>query len=317
MNKYKILWIDDQYELLSELMERCEVVNGFEITKCRFAKEGMNIFEKRLEEWSAVILDAKVLMESLNEIPNLNGLRFCRDRINELKPRRYVPMFVFTGQPDLISNELFENMVDKYYSKGDDDDQLIADVISEADKLEDTHIIHKHQTIFEVWPQSKHDLLRILKVLEKEEWQNNSVLNDIRKIMSDVMYRLYDKGFCSVPHDGANLAACSKALCEVYMEEIIPVYIQRSIHTLVAVTNPGSHRSSTDSDVAKAEAPYLIRSLIYDMLNVLCWCRRITHIEPDLVKQAIEVAKMKFELEKEKRKNKASDSWKKQQDLCR
>ena len=126
MNKYKILWIDDQYELLSELMERCEVVNGFEITKCRFAKEGMNIFEKRLEEWSAVILDAKVLMESLNEIPNLNGLRFCRDRINELKPRRYVPMFVFTGQPDLISNELFENMVDKYYSKGDDDDQLIA-----------------------------------------------------------------------------------------------------------------------------------------------------------------------------------------------
>ena len=102
MNKYKILWIDDQYELLSELMERCEVINGFEITKCRFAKEGMKTFESHLEEWSAVVLDAKVLMESLNEVPNLSGLRYCRDRINELKPRRYVPMFVFTGQPDLI-----------------------------------------------------------------------------------------------------------------------------------------------------------------------------------------------------------------------
>ena len=50
MNKYKILWIDDQYELLSELMERCEVVNGFEITKCRFAKEGMKTYENHLEE---------------------------------------------------------------------------------------------------------------------------------------------------------------------------------------------------------------------------------------------------------------------------
>ena len=50
MNKYKILWIDDQYELLSELMERCEVMNGFEITKCRFAKEGMKTFERHLEE---------------------------------------------------------------------------------------------------------------------------------------------------------------------------------------------------------------------------------------------------------------------------
>ena len=205
MNKYKILWIDDQYELLSELMERCEVINGFEITKCRFAKEGMKIFERHLEEWSAVVLDAKVLMESLNEVPNLSGLRYCRDRINELKPRRYVPMFVFTGQPDLISNEMFENMVDKYYSKGDDDDQLIEDIISAADQQEDTQIIHKHQTVFDAWPESKHDLLRILKVLEKEDWQNNSVLNDIRKIMSDVIDKLYVRGLCSVKHDGSNL----------------------------------------------------------------------------------------------------------------
>ena len=225
MNKYKILWIDDQYELLSELMERCEVINGFEITECRFAKEGMKTFESHLEEWSAVVLDAKVLMESLNEVPNLSGLRYCRDRINELKPRRYVPMFVFTGQPDLISNEMFENMVDKYYSKGDDDDQLIEDIISAADQQEDTQIIHKHQTVFDAWPESKHDLLRILKVLEKEDWQNNSVLNDIRKIMSDVMDKLYVRGFCSVKHDGSNLAACSYDLGQRYMEEIIPVHV--------------------------------------------------------------------------------------------
>lgn len=307
MNKYKILWIDDQYELLSELMERCEVINGFEITKCRFAKEGMKLFESHLEEWSAVILDAKVLMESLNEVPNLTGLRYCRDRINELKPRRYVPMFVFTGQPDLISNELFENMVDKYYSKGDDDDQLIEDIISAADLQEETQIIHKHQTVFDVWPESKHDLLRILKVLGKEDWQNNSVLNDIRKIMSDVMNKLYECGLCTEVHDGSNLNACSRMLCQPYMETIIPVYIQRAIYTCVAVTNPGSHRTKTDSDVKDGKAPYLIRSLIYNMLDILYWCKNLPPKDfKEISLKAIEQAKEQFEKEKNQRKQKNS-----------
>ena len=304
MNKYKILWIDDQYELLSELMERCELMNGFEITKCRFAKEGMKTFESHLEEWSAVVLDAKVLMESLDEMPNLTGLRFCRDRINELKTRRYVPMFVFTGQPDLISNELFENMVDKYYSKGDDDDQLIEDITSAADLQEETQIIHKHQTVFDVWPESKHDLLRILKVLEKEDWQNNSVLNDVRKIMSDVMTRLCERGFCSIQHDGSNLSECSRILGQRYMEEIIPIYIQRAIHSCVEITNPGSHRTETDSDVRNNKAPYLLRSLIYNMMDILYWCKNLPDIEMrDMVIKAVNGAKQKFELEQQEREN--------------
>ena len=304
MNKYKILWIDDQYELLSELMERCEVINGFDITKCRFAKEGMKTFESHLEEWSAVVLDAKVLMESLNEVPNLSGLRYCRDRINELKPRRYVPMFVFTGQPDLISNETFENMVDKYYSKGDDDDQLIEDIIFAADQQEDTQIIHKHQIVFDTWPESKHDLLRILKVLEKEDWQNNSVLNDIRKIMNDIMYRLNDCGLCTVQHDGSNLNACSVMLCYPYMEKIIPVYVQRAIHTCVAITNPGSHRTKTDADVKDNKAPYLIRSLIYNMLDILYWCRLLPPKDyRNNTMLAVKQAKEEFELEQKQRKH--------------
>jgi hypothetical protein len=214
-------------------------------------------------------------------------------------------MFVFTGQPDLISNEMFENMVDKYYSKGDDDDQLIEDIISAADQQEDTQIIHKHQTVFDAWPESKHDLLRILKVLEKEDWQNNSVLNDIRKIMSDVMDKLYVRGFCSVKHDGSNLAACSYDLGQRYMEEIIPVHVQRCIHSLVDVTNPGSHRTKIDSDVASGKTPYLIRTLIYEMLNVLCWGKVLNVIDdPETVRKAIDIAKFNHEKKVEERKNK-------------
>ena len=84
---------------------------------------------------------------------------------------------------------------------------------------------------------------------------------------------------------------------------VIPIYIQRSIHSLVAITNPGSHRTVTDDDVAKGRAPYLLRSLIFEMLNVLHWCRKMSHIEKDLVLAAIELAKNRYEQER-KSKNK-------------
>jgi hypothetical protein len=82
------------------------------------------------------------------------------------------------------------------------------------------------------------------------------------------------------------------------METIIPIYIQRSIHTCVAVTNPGSHRTKTDSDVKDNKAPYLIRSLIYNMLDVLYWCRCLPPEDlKDMTIMAVKQAYKKYERE--------------------
>lgn len=292
---YNILWIDDQYECLSELMERCEVMHGFKITKCRFAKEGMDIFEKDLEKWSAVVLDAKVLMETEDEVPNLEGLRYSRDRINELSYRRFVPMFIFTGQPDLTSSENFGAMVDKFYSKGDDDDQMIADIIEAADNLENTQIINKYQEIFQLWPDLQHDLLRILRVYEHGEFDNNSVLNDIRKALSNIFVKLNNCGILIVSHDGSNIAACSKEIGQKYMGELIPVYIQRALFSIVSITNPGSHRSRVDTDVAQGKVPYLIPALVNELLTVLLWGRCLPEDSKyEITKKVVEQLKAKY-----------------------
>jgi len=303
MSKYKILWIDDKWEELDSFKDVCELPkHGMEIIPCKYSVDGMRIFEQHLEEWSGVILDAKVLMDKESTLDQLKGLTYSIGKIHELSHVRKVPYYIFTGQPDTASGTAFaEEHFDHYYEKDHDEDKLIEDIKRNADELENIQIVHKYQRIFDTWPESRHDLLRILKVLDNEDWQNNSVLNDIRKIMSDVMYRLYDKGFCSVHHDGSNLGQCSLALCQSYMEEIIPIYIQRSIHSLVAITNPGSHRTVTDSDVASGKAPYLIRSLIYEMLNVLNWCKNASLVDRNLVFAAIEVAKNQYENKKEAR----------------
>lgn len=275
MSKYKILWIDDKWEELDSFKDVCELPeNGFEVVTCTNAEEGMEIFEARLEEWSGVILDAKVFKGKGDEVDRLAGLTYSLDKINELKHKRDVPYYIFTGQPDTASGTAFaEQYEGRYYEKDKDEDKLIADIKKNADEMANTQIIHRHQVVFDTWPESRSELLRLLKVMETEDWNNNSFFNDIRKVLSDVMFRLYDCGYCSVVHDGSNIGECSKALGSPTMTDIIPVYIQRSLHTCVEVTNPGSHRSECDTAVKKGRAPYLIRSLTFDLLNILYWCK--------------------------------------------
>lgn len=274
MSKYKILWIDDKWKELDSFKDVCELPeNDIEVVACTNAEEGMEIFEAHLEEWSGVVLDAKVFKGRGSEVDRLDGLEYSRKRISELKYKRYVPTYIFTGQPDLISGTTFAELVGEFYEKDKDEDRLIADIKRNADELANTQIIHRHQVVFDTWPESRSELLRLLKVMETEDWNNNSFFNDIRKVLSDVMFRLYDCGYCSVVHDGSNIGECSKALGSPAMSDIIPIYIQRSLHTCVEVTNPGSHRTDCDSAVRDGKAPYLIRSLTFDLLNILYWCK--------------------------------------------
>lgn len=301
MSKYKILWIDDKWKELSFFKRVCELPeNGFEMVTCTNAEEGMEIFEAHLEEWSGVILDAKVFKGKGDEVDRLAGLTYSLDKINELKHKRDVPYYIFTGQPDTASGTAFaEQYEGRYYEKDKDEDKLIADIKSNADEMVNTQIIHRHQVVFDTWPESRSELLRLLKVMDAEDWNDNSFFNDIRKVLSDVMFRLYDCGYCSVVHDGSNLGECSKALGAPNMSDIIPVYIQRSLHTCVEVTNPGCHRTECDSAVKEGRAPYLIRSLVFDLLNILYWCKDLPP-EKDREKTAQRVKQSTEEFDKKK-----------------
>lgn len=213
MSKYKILWIDDKWKEMDSFKEVCELPeNDIEVVPCTNAEEGMEIFEARLEEWSGVVLDAKVFKGRGSEVDRLEGLDYSRKRISELKHKRYVPTYIFTGQPDLISWTNFADLVGKFYEKAKDDEELIVDIKRNADELVNTQIIHRHRVVFDTWPESRTELLRLLKVMEAEDWKDNSFFVDIRKVLSDVMSRLYKCGYCSVEHDGSNLGDCSRAL---------------------------------------------------------------------------------------------------------
>lgn len=305
MKKYNILWIDDEYEKLSDTMELAEVVHGFQITKCRFAKEGMKIFEQNLEKWSAVILDAKVLMESLDEVADLKGLRYSRDRINELKSKRYVPMFVLTGAPDVISNELFEMMVDKYYTKGDDEEQLFADLKQAADNQIETQIRAKYADALSVFPEIEQELIPILRALEEDDTKNSSTLNNIRKMLEFLASTFYQRGLIEKQFTGSNLAECSRDLGSSELRDIVPGYIQRSFHLCCDLSNEGSHREKFDQRIKIGEAPYAVKSTIYCLLNILQWCKNVVCLDAEVLKAYVKeqrVLKRKEDEEKRYKK---------------
>ena len=95
-----------------------------------------------------------------------------------------------------------------------------------------------------------------------EDFKINSALNDIRKIMDDILPN-YTK-LVSVLNKSKGMQ-CNDRKTN-YAAYYTCIFRKVFIHC-VAITNPGSHRTETDKDVTTDRSPYLIRSLIYEMLN--------------------------------------------------
>lgn len=279
MKKYNVLWIDDDFDSISELLENCELEHGFSITKCRYAVEGIELFEKNIEIWSAVVLDAWGLVDQKQQSLGLEGLRQSRDRILELSSKRKVPVFVFTGQPGLVSDETFKFMVGEYYHKGYDDEKLVEDIKSAADHQIETQIRAKYADALSVFPEIEQELIPILRALEEDDTKNSSTLNNIRKMLEFLASTFYERGLTEKQFTGSNLAECSRDLGASDLRDFVPGYIQRSFHLCCDLSNEGSHREKFDQRIKIGEAPYAVKSTIYCLLNILHWCKALPGIE--------------------------------------
>lgn len=301
MKKYNILWIDDEFEKINKLMERCEVMHDFNITKCRYANEGVEIFAKNIEIWSAVVLDAWGLVDENSQTLGLDGLRKSRDKIIELSTKRKVPVFIFTGQPGLVSDDTFKFMVGEYYVKGTDDDRLIEDIIIAADNQIETQIRAKYADALSVFPEKENELVSILKVVEQDETKNSEVMNSVRKILEFLCKILYERGIIEQKFKKSNISECSRDLGSSELNDFVPEYIQRSFHLCCSLTNEASHGDKFDQRIKIGEAPYAAKSTIYCLLNILQWCKNLPRIE-DAEQVRDIISKRRQEIREEERR---------------
>ena len=127
------------------------------------------------------------------------------------------------------------------------------------------------------------DLLHLLEELGREEIKNDaSVPHKVRNVMeSYVLPVLFNNGIRPSkkksddkdPNPKTNIRGYSLALQNTGH----PEHIKRSFHTISELAPEGTH-DNADTPIQKyireGEAPYLTTSLVYDLINIIVWCKQ-------------------------------------------
>lgn len=287
--RYKVIWIDDEYDKQDVFIDLCREC-GIDITPFKVAVEGLNVLERDVSKWDAVILDAKVYCDSEEEVASLAGLRKCYDVINRLsvQKKKEIPFFISTGQPDLCSDENFRAMFGDYYIKERDDDQLIADIKRRADEQFETQIHHKFREAFELCKEKHQELMHIAKIIESENYNDTSFFNDLRKILTWLLVKYcpaHGLGRSYNEEESMSLSKAKGLISTLKHTGIIPDYIIYTIESCEFVAQNGSHSKEEGENKGSKNAlivdehtrdsinRHIIPAAFYELLSIISWCK--------------------------------------------
>lgn len=305
--RYNIIWIDDDCDKYEEFILNA-LGEGIKIEAFKYGKKGIEALCDRIEAWDGVILDVKCLYDENDKLADAEKFYKVREELLDIKreKRSDIPYFVYSAQPDLIGNELFKASLNgrKLYNKGKDQDALLKDIKIEAEKLPETQIRHKYLSFIsdDRFQEIEPTLIKILTAVENNETNNADVIMVCRQVLHSVMAHLEAVGILPLnSFNNTNLAECSRFLGDDKLKEYVPIYIQRSLHSCVVVSNGGSHSGVVRNAITKGEAPFLIRSTVFELLNILSWCATLSTKPEDVEKMRADISNisMKFKAKKD------------------
>ncbi|WP_157487228.1 hypothetical protein, partial [Gelidibacter algens] len=191
MNKYEVLWIDDDAEKQDAFLESA-YLEGLNINYYKTSKLGMEELTSKIEHYDAVILDAMVYNDSEDEKPGLMGLLRSIKKINSLADRKRIPYFIFSGYIDKDEHSSAREMLadETIFIKSKDNQALFDAIKKAADQQADTQIRHKYQRVFDVCTEkyigenAGEDLLTIL--MNIDNISADTQFNVLRKIVEDI-----------------------------------------------------------------------------------------------------------------------------------
>lgn len=300
---YNILWIDDEHESLAGTKGRAKR-NGINLIPFKSLNNGMYELENNYPFYDGVLLDAK-FFENEDDVKGSEdtyNVHRAKERLLQLKKKFEV--FILTGQAEAYEDKTFKKAFTKIYKKGSDDeiDRLFADIKLAAATQEDTQIRHAYKRVFDVCTEkyigelAAQDVLNLLKVNEDISIDNQ--FNAIRKIVEDLFtafskYRLLPLEFVT---PGVALNESSKFLAgkaadgTPFIEKgyqhsektHLPLLIASSLRSILSITQAGSHRSNIDLHVKTIKTPYLFKSVLFQLFDVLAWFKQYVDSNPKI-----------------------------------
>lgn len=298
---YNILWLDDEHESLSSTKGRAKS-NGINLIGFKSLNSGMSELERNLHFYDGILLDAK-FYENEDDIAgseDTDNVHRAKERLLQLNKK--FEIFVYTGQAEAFEDKTFNKAFKRVYKKGSSDerDRLFNDIKLAAATQEDTQIRHSYKRVFDVCTEkyigevAGQDILHLLKVNDETNIENH--FNAIRKVVED-LFLAFNK-FNLLPAEfvtsGVALNESSKFLAGKgsdgsffsekgyqHLEEThLPKQIAFYLRSILSVTQAGSHRSEIDSYVKTIKTSFLLKSVFFQLLDVLAWFKMYVDSNP-------------------------------------
>jgi hypothetical protein len=199
---------------------------------------------------------------------------------------------VLTGQAEAYEDNTYKKIFSNIYRKGIDRDieQLFVDIKKAADNQEDTQLRHKHRRVFEACTEeyigykTSNDLLQLLKLNDDSDLENN--LNTVRKIIEDLFISFNRNGLLpdvfvkpsvSLNPSSIFLSGSKNNRDDAWAQFIhneethLPAPISSTLRYILAIVQSGSHRSEVDRHLQEVKAPYLFKSILFQLLHIITW----------------------------------------------
>lgn len=288
MGNIKVLWMNNgDSELLQFLSGASDF--GISIVTCSTIAKCLMEIDSHDNKWDVVMIQEghKTMVEEKNEKResyNLNSNALTLKFWQSIEDNN-ISCFIVTD------NERFNSMTKfslKNYANGFLLLNQKEELFNTIKKAPNANLQKKYSIICDYCTDSH--LIPLLQVLENNkhimppttipnecrkllEWiQQNSLFtgrNIPISIKDHLKWPTKKDGYPCETYDELSLNDFSKA---VDRTNYVPEYVKRSLHHCCNITQDGSHLLSIDELLSKNMAPYVNKSLIYNLLNILHWC---------------------------------------------
>lgn len=299
--RLNILWVDDMptEDFMNEAYDY-----GLDLKAVKCVDSGIKALKEKSNQWDAIILDANCkITEEEQEQPSLMALKKA---VNELvHMRTEIPWFVYTGgdyegvehlkyiiKEREYDDRLFYEKPKQRYELYDKIKEVVADkdVFAIKEKYADVCNFYKDP-----------DLIALLLRYESDGFETEkNVPHSVRLIIEWIMRYLEGVGLLPISFTGTNIAKCSSSLGEI--PQLVPIHVARSMHFCVEVCNNGSHSDEIISYLVSGEAPYLNKSIMLNLLNILQWCPTLQRYDKEELKKKVKQYQQETREERDKRK---------------
>ncbi|MCK6610964.1 MAG: hypothetical protein L6Q78_07975 [Bacteroidia bacterium] len=298
MNNYRVIWFDDEHESLNIIREKAYLEN-IELVGFTNAKQGIDELEQNISMYDAAIIDGIFYTTSEQSGYNTNdkALLNVALALERLASKKKLPWFILSGQDSFTKNtnpfaEGLKN--NKVYDKLNNSnlDELWRDIKFEADKHIETQLRLKYYRVFELCSEKylgvhvEQELFRLLRAENEDTVENH--FNSIRKVIEDLFVAFNKFGLLPSDFVKPNVALNQSSIFLSGQEQYektdavykqykhledtyLPKQISYYLRSILNVTQAGSHRSEIDLHLRTVKTPYLFKSVLFQLLDVLVW----------------------------------------------